>query len=156
MPLRVVETPKLVARPLRAGERDALAAALAKEKLASDDVEEPGRLFFRFETMDGLPVGFGGLEPHGEDGLLRSLVTLPPLRDRGFGKVMVAALEREAQLHGCRSLWLLTTSAAEFYALLGYAKCERDAVPAAIAATAEFATLCPASAVVMVKRLPDG
>jgi N-acetylglutamate synthase-like GNAT family acetyltransferase len=146
------DMPKLIAHPLRAGERAALAAALAKSELPTADIEAPGRLFWRFETSDEVPVGFGGLEVHGEDALLRSLVTLPPVRSRGVGTAMVAALEFEARLHGCRSLWLITTTAADFFARLGYARCERAVVPPAIRATAEFSTLCPASAEVLMKR----
>ena len=147
------DMPKLMADPLRAGERAALAAALAKAKLPTEDIEAPGRLFWRFETRDEVPVGFGGLEVHGEDALLRSLVTLPPVRSRGVGTAMVAALEFEARLHGCRSLWLITTTAADFFARLGYARCERVVVPPAIRETAEFSTLCPAGAEVLMKRL---
>lgn len=144
---------KLMAHPLRAGERGALAAALAKAKLPTADIEEPGRLFWRFETGDEMPVGFGGLELHGEDALLRSLVTLPPVRGRGVGAAMVALLEFEARLHGCANLWLLTTVAADFFARLGYARCERTVVPPAISETAQFATLCPDTADVLMKKL---
>jgi N-acetylglutamate synthase-like GNAT family acetyltransferase len=147
------DMPKLMAHPLRAGELDVLAAALAKAKLPTEDVEEPGRLFWRFETRDEVPVGFGGLEVHGEDALLRSLVTLPPVRGRGVATAMVAQLEFEARLHGCRSLWAITTTAADFFAKRGYARCDRAVVPAAIRATAEFSTLCPASADVLMKAL---
>jgi N-acetylglutamate synthase-like GNAT family acetyltransferase len=146
-------TPKLIPRPLRAGERGALAAALTKAKLPTADIEAPGRLFWRFETMDEVPVGFGGLEVHGDDGLLRSVVTLPPVRGRGIGTAMVAALEFEARLHECRNLWLITNTASEFYERLGYARCERAVVPPAIAATGEFAELCPANADILMKRL---
>jgi amino-acid N-acetyltransferase len=153
MAVVVRAAPKLVARPLRDGERGALAAALAKAKLPTEDIEMPGRLFWRFETVDEVPVGFGGLEPHGEDALLRSLVTLPPVRGRGIGAAVVTALEFEAGLRGCRRVWLVTTSAAGFFERLGYAKRDRGTVPPAIGATAEFAQLCPASADVLVKRL---
>jgi N-acetylglutamate synthase-like GNAT family acetyltransferase len=146
------DMPKLMARPLRDGERGALVAALAKAKLPTEDIEAPGRLFWRFETKDEVPVGFGGLELHGEDALLRTLVTLPPVRSRGVGTAIVAALEFEARLHGCRSLWLITMSAAAFFDRLGYARCDRAVVPQAIRATAEFAMLCPASAEILMKR----
>ena len=128
-------------------------AALARAKLPTADVEAPGRLFWRFETRDEVPVGFGGLEVHGDDALLRSLVTLPPVRGRGIGTAIVAALEFEARLHECRNLWLITNTAAEFYERLGYARCDRAVVPPAIAATGEFAELCPASADVLMKKL---
>jgi N-acetylglutamate synthase-like GNAT family acetyltransferase len=145
--------PKLTPHPLRAGERGALKAALTKAGLPTADVEEPGRLFWRFETQDEVPVGFGGLEVHGDDALMRSLVTLPPVRKRGIGTAMVAALEFEAGLHKCRAMWLITTTAADFYQRLGYARCERAVVPAAIRDTTEFSTLCPDSADVLMKRL---
>jgi N-acetylglutamate synthase-like GNAT family acetyltransferase len=145
--------PKVVPRPLRGGERGALAAALAKAKLPTEDIEAPGRLFWRFETVDEVPVGFGGLELHGEDALLRSLVTLPPVRGCGIGTAIVTALEFEAGLRGCRSVWVITTSASGFFERLGYAKRERAAVPPAIGATVEFALLCPASAEALMKRL---
>jgi N-acetylglutamate synthase-like GNAT family acetyltransferase len=146
---------KLTPHPLRDGERAALAAALAKAKLPTEDIESPGRLFWRFETRDEVPVGFGGLEVYGEDALLRSLVTLPPVRSRGVGAAMVAALEFEARLHGCRSMWLITTTAADFFARLGYVRCERAVVPPAIRETTEFSTLCPANADVLMKQLAD-
>ena len=100
-----------------------------------------------------MPVGFGGLEVRGEDALLRSVITLPPVRSRGVGAAIVDILEVEAQARNCRVVWLLTTSAAEFFAEFGYRPCERESVPPAIRETAEFKSLCPASAVVMTKRL---
>ena len=149
----VRKAPKLVPHPLRAGERQVLAAALTKSKLPVDDLEAPGHFFWRFETVDEVPVGFGGLEVYGTDALLRSLVTLPPVRNRGVGSAIVAALEFEAGLLGCRSIWLLTTSAAEFFGRLGYAKCDRAVVPETIMETQEFVSLCPTTADVLVKRI---
>lgn len=146
--------PPLTALPLKLGERGALLQALLKAKLPVDDVEAPGPLFWRFETTDAIPVGFGGLEIHGEDALLRSIVIFPPLRSRGIGTAVVVQLELEAALHGCRAVWLLTEAASEFFDRLGYARCDRAVVPQAIQETQQFASLCPASAQVLVKRLP--
>src|SRR5438105_3584729 len=81
--------PKLVARPLRPDEREIMAHALVKAGLPADDLEAPGRLFWRFETLNQLLAGFGGLEIAGQVALLRSLVTLPPLRGRGIGRAIV-------------------------------------------------------------------
>jgi N-acetylglutamate synthase-like GNAT family acetyltransferase len=150
---RLVPVRKLVARPLRIGERGALAHALRKAGLPADDLDEAGRLFFRFETAEEAPVGFGGLEIAGEHALLRSVVTLPPLRRSGFGRAIVAALESEAALHRCGDVYLLTGAAVEFFERLGYRKCEREEVPEGIRATREFAALCPASADVLMKRI---
>ena len=79
--------PRPFARSLRLWGGGAVSAALAKAGLAADDdVEEAHHLFWRFATDEEMPVGFGGLglrSRRGQDALLRSVVTLPPLRDRG-------------------------------------------------------------------------
>lgn len=143
----------LVAMPLAAWERDGLAAALQGAGLPIDDLAEPGRLFWRFETADTAPVGFGGLEILREDALLRSVVTLPPLRHRGIGAAIVASIEEEARQHRCAALWLLTASAKSFFDRLGFAACDRAVVPDAVRNSRQFASLCPDSAIVMMKRL---
>ena len=145
---------KLVAKPIPHGERGVLARTLAKAKLPAGDVDEPGRLFWRFETLDQVPLGFGGLEAYGNDALMRSVLTLPPARKRGVGRGIVEALEVEALATGARRLWLLTMDAAPFFAQLGYAECARDKVPQIIQATEQWRSLCPAAAIVMCKRLP--
>ena len=66
---------------------------------------------------------------------------------------IVQALEAEAMLLKCKSVFLLTTSAQTLFEKLGYAAVDRARVPAAIRATTQFASLCPDSAAVMTKRL---
>ncbi len=141
----------LVTLPLAAWERDGLVAALSKAGLPVEDVKEPGPLFWRFER-DDTPVGFGGLEIHGDQALLRSVVTLPPVRKRGIGRAIVSALEVEARVRHCRAVWLLAP-APDFFLRLGYRQCERVEMPKALQETAQFTRLCPASAIVMSKRL---
>lgn len=155
MALRPVEPSgaKLIARPIPFGERDELRLALQKAHLPADDIEEPGRLFWRFERGDQVPVGFGGLEVHGKDALMRSVLALPLVQKRGIGSAIVNGLELEAFVAGCRTIWLATNSAAEFFERLGYVRCDRGEVPAAILQTRQIATLCPASATVMAKPL---
>ena len=143
----------LIALPLAVWERDGLKAALTRAGLPADDILAPGLQFWRFSTQDDVPAGFGGIEVHGADALMRSVVTLPPLRARGIGQAIVRALEAEAVVMKCRAVWLLTTTAREFFDRLGYAAVDRADVPGAIRATAQFSSLCPDSATVMVKRL---
>ena len=145
--------PQLLARPLPFGERGPLSRALAKAGLPAEDVEAPGRLFWRFETLDQVLMGFGGLEVHGKEALVRSVLSVPSVRKRGVGRSIVAALETEALIAGCHSLWIITTSAAAFFGQLDYAACDRAEVPRTIRKTEQFTSFCPASATVMVKRL---
>ena len=63
--------------------RDAdLQAALKSAGLPIDDLNEPGRRFFRIERA-GLCLGYGGVEIYGEDALLRSVVVPEAQRPRG-------------------------------------------------------------------------
>jgi hypothetical protein len=73
------QRPELFALPLATWEREGLKAALARAGLPADDVVHDGPLFWRFER-DDVPVGFAGIEVHGTDALLRSLITMPPAR----------------------------------------------------------------------------
>lgn len=142
----------LFAQPLATWERDGVKAALLRAGLPADDLEDEGTLFWRFER-DDVPVGFAGLEVHGQDALLRSIITLPPLRQRGVGAAMVAKIEIEAHARGARAMYLVTQGDDAFFAKIGYARCEREQVPQAIAATPLFARLCQASATAMVKPI---
>ena len=127
----------LFAQPLAIWEREGLKAALGRAGLPAHDIEAEGPLFWRFER-DDVPVGFAGIEVHGTDALLRSLVTLPPVRQRGVGGAMVAKMETEARARGARAIYLMADDGA-FFAKLGYAPCAHDRVPPAIAASAPFA-----------------
>jgi N-acetylglutamate synthase-like GNAT family acetyltransferase len=148
---RTTKPPRLSAIPLAAWEREGVVAALRKVGLPADDVEAPDRLFWRFETTDLVPVGFGGLELYGTDALLRSLVTLPPLRRRGMGAAMVAILEVEARARGCSTVWLLTMTGADFFGALGYITRERSDAPEPIRQSLQFSELCPAAATLIQK-----
>ena len=99
------------------------------------------------------PDGVIGLELFGPVGLLRSLVVAESARGRGYGHALVTALEDLARAEGVETLYLLTTTVPGFFEHEGYATIARDDVPAAIKATAEFSSLCPADAVVMRKIL---
>ena len=150
--MNVAPRVRLTAHALAAWERGDLLAALSKSGLPVDDLQEPGRLFWRFELND-VPVGFGGLEIHQDHALLRSVMTLPPVRKRGIGRAIVSVLEAEAQMHNCRSVWVLTAGYEDMFARLGYRKCDRKDVPEAIRTTRQYADLSPADAQVMMKRV---
>jgi amino-acid N-acetyltransferase len=94
-----------------------------------------------------------GLERFGPVGLLRSLAVSTGARGRGLGRALVSAIEDEARSSGIADLYLLTTTADEFFSRLGYVRIARDETPVAIASTAQFSALCPSSAVVMRKSM---
>lgn len=101
---------------------------------------------------DGRLVGVVGVERYGELALLRSLAVDPAYRDSGYGQALVRHAERWATQHGVTTFYLLTTTAADFFARLGYEVTPRAEAPATIAATSQFSGLCPASST-MMRRL---
>src|SRR5262249_2144766 len=139
------------ATPLAHFERDGLEAALRKAGLPADDVEQENLLFWRFESRDDVPIGFGGLEIHAPDALLHSLVTLPPVRRQGFAAAILPAIGFGARLLGCRAMYLLTADTA-FFAKLGYGACKRADVPKSIVAARRYRSPGQMNATVMVKR----
>lgn len=96
-------------------------------------------------------VGAVGFERHGGDALLRSLVVAPDWQGDGLGGALVKRLAAEAQRAGVEQFYLLTTTAEKFFARRWFRRLPRDQVPAAVAATPEFQSLCPASAVCLTR-----
>ena len=88
-----------------------------------------------------------------EEGLLRSVAVVPALRGKGMAKGLVSALENRAGTLGLRHLWLLTTTAPNFFRRLGYVDTPRTQAPAAVQQSGEFKSLCPASAVCLSKPI---
>ncbi|MCP5248884.1 MAG: GNAT family N-acetyltransferase [Candidatus Accumulibacter sp.] len=98
-------------------------------------------------------IAVAGLERCGEVALLRSLAVAASHRQRGLASQLVDTLERRARADCLPQIFLLTTTARDFFARRGFQPLARPAVPQAIAETGEFLGLCPASAVCMVKTL---
>ena len=85
--------------------------------------------------------------------MLRSLVVPEGLRGRGIGAAMLVALEDFAKNQGAERFHLLTDSAAAFFVAQGYQARDRALAPMSISQTAQFKSLCPASATYLSKRL---
>lgn len=94
-------------------------------------------------------MGSAALERYGEAALLRSVAVYPTLRGAGVGHQLLEAVLAKAQQRGVRDLYLLTTTAGDFFARVGFQPISRGAVPASVKAAAEFTSLCPDSALVM-------
>ena len=132
---------------------DDLAQALRAAGLPTEDLGARGQIFWRFADDAGREIGFAGLEGEGAHRLLRSVAIHAPARGQGHGRALVEAIAREAAGRGVTDLWLLTLDASPFFAKAGFVPAPRDQAPAGIAATAEFKSLCPATAVCMRRRL---
>ncbi|WP_306052140.1 arsenic resistance N-acetyltransferase ArsN2 [Natronococcus wangiae] len=140
---------------LRRADAETLAVVetlLEENELPSADVRSnPKRFYVGYDGDDR--IGVGGVERYGTAGLLRSVVVERSARGGGYGTALCAALESAARDEGVETLYLLTTTAAGFFASQGYAEIERTEPPTAVRETAQFGELCPATATCMRKRL---
>jgi amino-acid N-acetyltransferase len=98
-------------------------------------------------------VGVAGLELCGDNGLLRSVAVAPAWQNRGLARALVSRVIAEAEERRLHAMYLLTTTAAHYFPKFGFTRTTRKAVPSEVAATEEFTSACPASAVVMVRSV---
>jgi amino-acid N-acetyltransferase len=140
-------------RPGQPADVPAVLALLQSAGLPSTDLASTAELRTWVMESSGSLHGVIALERFGTDGLLRSLAVEPGYRHLGVGRELVARLEHDALASGVRKLVLLTETAESFFRSLGYARVDRGAVGAAVQGSAQFRSLCPASAACMAKTL---
>lgn len=138
--------------PAQQGSQAHIRSMLLDANLPVEDLDTAS-VDFIVATDGDQTLGCIGLEQHGSDGLLRSLVVLPKARGNHLGDQLVRSLEAYARSHGLNMLVLLTTTAASFFAARGYRVVDQKEVPYAIQRSTEFRSLCPASATCMIKPL---
>jgi amino-acid N-acetyltransferase len=139
----------LRAEPARPHDLPGALDLLGRSELPGKDVAERWGHYFVVREDDARVVAVGGLEVHGEDGLLRSVAVDPDYRGQGLAASLVeAAMDRARRLE-LRSVYLLTTTARGYFARQGFADCPREEAPAAIRESWEFRAGCPSTATLM-------
>jgi len=133
-------------------EFDAVLALLAQSGLPEAGLRDH-RDSLLVARIDGELVGSAALELYGEFALLRSVAVDTAQRGRGVGRCLTDAALLFARAHDVRRVFLLTTTASEFFASLGFEPVDRSVVPAAVQASAEFRGACPDSARAMTRAL---
>lgn len=121
--------------------------------LPSGDIGHNPRARFYLVEQAGTAVALAGIECHGADALLRSLIVQPVCRGQGLGAQLVAHIQRVAAEQGATALYLLTTDTADYFRRLGFSEMARDAAPAGIRQTDQFARLCPDNATLLWRSL---
>ncbi len=141
-------------RPAQPKDIRAVQELLEQSGLPTAGVEEWLQHFLVADS-DGEVVAVAGLELYGGSALLRSVAVRPAWRGSGLGRQLVDRLVSEAQRQRVHDIYLLTTTAEHYFPRLGFGCITRDDVPREVRGSVEFTGACPASAVVMQKKLMD-
>jgi amino-acid N-acetyltransferase len=140
--------------PAQEGDYGEVIALLEAASLPTEDLARSSMAHFLLARHDsGKLIGAIGVERYGSAALIRSLVVAPDYRNRGLGTQLLAELEANCRSLAVTELFLLTTTARDFFASLRYQATGRESVPKALRGAAEFTRLCPDSAVCMTKTL---
>lgn len=136
----------------RAGHADheAVSTLLCDLKLPTAGVDEWLDRFWVAEHESRI-VGIAGMERYGDGGLLRSVAIAREWQSSGIGRALVDRVVEEGRADGIREVYLLTTTAKDYFPRLGFACVGRDDVPPPVRTSVEFTGACPDSAVVMRK-----
>ena len=96
---------------------------------------------FILAQHEGRIVGVAGVEECGDYHLLRSVAVDETMRGRGIGRALVEWLVADAKANGLTAVYLLTTTAEDYFRRLGFETVPRDTAPAEVQNTAEFKEL---------------
>ena len=121
--------------------------------LPEDGIEDQFTNSFLVAEYDGELIGVAAMEEYGSMGLLRSVAVVKACRSRAVGTHLVAGCLDHARRRGLTEVYLLTLDAQAYFESFGFAVLDRDRVPAEIANSREFDSVCPATASAMVLQL---
>lgn len=141
-------------RKARQSDLAAVEGLLLASKLPLDGVRDHFTDFIVAEDDDGIE-GAVGLEKYDSVALLRSAVVAPGHRGNGVGKRLVEHLLERAEEAGINELYLLTTTAEDYFPRFGFMATTRAAVPEELKSSAEFRGACPDTAIVMKRQLGE-
>jgi amino-acid N-acetyltransferase len=137
--------------PANDGFKQKVIELLQESDLPVSDLDEQKDLFALLQNNE--VAGTGGLEFFNSCALLCSVSVRKDLQGQGLGKFINQELEKISRQRGIDCLYLLTTTAKDFFNKEGYEVISRDDVPESIKGTSEFSSVCPSSAIVMRKNL---
>ena len=135
----------MASRSLRA----AVIELLEENNLPTSDIDEGKALFALIQNEK--VIGTGGLEFFVDCALLRSLSVKKDWQGQGLGKFITRQLEEICRNKGIANIYLLTTTAEDFFRKEGYRVVNRADAPLSIKNSSEFSTVCSSTGILMSK-----
>lgn len=126
-------------------------ALLKKNNLPTEDLDS-GKQLFVVEEGDEV-IATIAVEYDYNNALLRSLSVSEEKRRTGIGAELVRFVEDYVAEQGVQNIFLLTTTASQFFSIRGYQIVYRSNVPDFIKNTKEYSFICASSSILMKKDL---
>ena len=145
-------TSKYAIVPAQAADIASVTDLLAVSKLPTEDLPTGLPHFFVVKKDEQL-IGAAGVEIHGFYALLRSVAVAADFQGQGIAQELTKKALKEAVKQDVSEVYLITTTADQYFEKQGFTRVERSEVPLEIAQTEQFSSLCPSSAIVMKKQL---
>jgi amino-acid N-acetyltransferase len=140
--------------PVRVQPADLPAVAALLERVGLDPAGLGGPNVRAFAVGDAsAPAASVAVELEGEAALVRSLAVRPDLRGQGLGGELLEHALEQARQEGAAEAFLLTETAAPFFAGRGWTPVSRDVVDARFPESEQVRRVCPASATAMKRGL---
>ena len=144
--------PRTAIAPASPDDRAAIEALLRDAGLPLDGYDET---HFAVARLAGELVGAAGIERHGNDSLLRSVVVAPVHRGKHLAEALVADRLGWARSDGTQAISLLTTGAERYFERLGFAPIDRARLALQVPGSTQLAIPACSTAVAMTKRLVE-
>jgi len=141
--MKTIPTPK---------DQNAIIALLKDNDLPVEDLDFNTQKT-RFKKESDEIIAVCAIEKYGSYGLLHSFCVRKDFQGNGIGKSLYREILDDCQKKGIHALFLLTTTAHNYFKELGWSEIWRNAVPQEVRQSKEFISLCPESAVCMMLSL---
>jgi amino-acid N-acetyltransferase len=137
----------------QAADAAAIFALLEQQHLPLDGLRDHLATTLVARTDGGQIVGSAALEIYPDGALLRSVAIAAGRQHNGLGRRLTESAIALARERRVRAIYLLTTTAEQYFPRFGFEPIARAEVPPGVQTSVEFTSACPSSATVMRKTL---
>lgn len=118
--------------------------------LPYQDIAPSSGILFMVAESEGRLAGVCGAEVRPDAVLLRSLAVFMSFRNKGLGRMLAREIMKEAAGENRLPMFILTLTAENYLAKLGFRRIPREDVPESIRKTGQFRGVCPKTAISMI------
>lgn len=143
----------MISEPARADDFDAITRLLERAGLPTGGLRDQFPAAYVVVRGAAEVVAVAAMERYGHFGLLRSVAVALHHRRAGLGRELIEELLDEAERQSVKGVYLLTTTAPDYFRRLGFVDAVRADAPESVRRAPEFKSICPGSATCLVRLI---